>query len=775
MFILKIQGDLLNSQEEIVSIVQRLRSVSHVDDVAILINGRSKTEKELLKLTVLAEQQDIDLTASILSIESTYLNLARATLPVHQQSAVLSFVRKRFNEVDDICKGINLLGECPKKTKEDICAIPATVLSYIFSSACNSANIHTSWIKDPKDITDFNKGLYVIPDLTKNPARINDVITENTEQIELWTSTFTYYTADPNQVKNAVPISNMTYEEAMEMNWQEFNAPIHPSTLSIASKYHIPISIKEINQVALGETLISNATDSSNKLISGISYLDTITLIRIEGSVMIGVPGFAKRVFGTLHNSGINIIMISQDASEHSICVAVSEADGPLAESSLNNEFSDEIRSDTLHPVKAMENVSIIGLIGENMRSHPGISGKMFGALGRNGINILAIAQGSNERNISVVIDTLNRTKAVNVLHEAFFENVKKEVHLFIIGTGNVGKKLLGQLAAQAKTIEDKLGIRLNISGLCNSRKMIINKALDYDHCLSALENGEPSETEKFVDQIIELNKRNSVLVDMTASQLIPEYYKRLLKRSVSVVACNKIAASDRYAIYSELKELALSYNCKFLFETNVGAALPVISTLNDLIKSGDRILRIEAVLSGTLNYVFNHYDGSKTFSEVVRDAQQQGYTEPDPRLDLSGKDVMRKIMILAREAGETTEMEQINCEGFLPDSCMDGDVDNFYIEMRKKEDHFRGLLDNAKADHAKLKFVATYENNKAAVGLKHIHQQSDMYHLYGKDNIVLFYTERYREQPLVVKGAGAGAEVTASGVFADIIRTINH
>jgi aspartokinase/homoserine dehydrogenase 1 len=400
----------------------------------------------------------------------------------------------------------------------------------------------------------------------------------------------------------------------------------------------------------------------------------------------------------------------------------------------------------------------------------------MFSSLGKNGINIRAIAQGSSERNISAVIKTPELEKALNVLHESFFGNTKKEINLFIIGTGNVGKKLINQLLKQSGVIEQSQQLKINLSGIMNSRKMIMSQ----QNILSAdwndmLDKGEKSDVSLFTERMIEMNLRNSVLVDITANSLIPEIYSEALNKSISVVACNKIAASGLYEKYRSLKEMAVAYNAKFLFETNVGAALPIISTINDVIKSGDKIKRIDAVLSGTLNFVFNNYTGKESFASIVKKAQDEGYTEPDPRLDLSGIDVMRKIMILARESGELMEIDDVSCNSFLPESCMKGTVDDFYIELEKNENHFKNIFETAHSTGSKLKFVATLENGKASVGLQHIKEDNEMYHLYGKDNIVLIKTDRYDEQPLVIKGAGAGADVTASGVFADILRTINN
>ncbi|HVX51789.1 MAG TPA: ACT domain-containing protein, partial [Chitinophagaceae bacterium] len=425
-------------------------------------------------------------------------------------------------------------------------------------------------------------------------------------------------------------------------------------------------------------------------------------------------------------------------------------------------------------PIKVEDELSIIALVGDKMKSHPGISGRMFDALGRNGINVRAIAQGSSERNISAVIAAADIKKAVNVLHEAFFETAHKQLNVFIVGAGNVGGKLLTQLKQQQRFLLQHLNLQVRITGIANSKKMLFvenGSEIDLNTWREKLQDAQANNLSEFVDTVISKNLRNAVFVDVTANEEVAKIYGRLLSKAISVVACNKIAASSSYEYYTSLKSLASEYNALFLFETNVGAGLPVIGTLNDLRRSGDKVNKIQAVLSGTLNFVFNNYDGSRPFADVVRQAQGEGYTEPDPRLDLGGTDVMRKIMILAREAGEKLEMEDITNNGFLPASCFEGSVDDFYAEMAKHEVHFKALYGAAAAKGCKLKFVASYENGKASVGLQHIPPGSDFYHLYGKDNIVLFQTQRYPEQPLVVKGAGAGADVTASGVFADIIR----
>jgi aspartokinase/homoserine dehydrogenase 1 len=430
--------------------------------------------------------------------------------------------------------------------------------------------------------------------------------------------------------------------------------------------------------------------------------------------------------------------------------------------------------------------------VGEQMRNHPGVSGKMFTVLGANEINIRAIAQGSSEKNITAVIEAQDVHKAINLLHEAFFESAYKQVNVYIAGVGNVGSKLIEQIKQQAANLQSTLRLQINIVGIANSKKHLINTAgIDLSHAhdwsdqLSAASSGtiHAGTIQDYVSAILQHNLPNSIFVDITANATVADTYAQLLSKGISVVACNKIACSSPYAHYAKLKSLAQSHHAAFLFETNVGAGLPIVSTLNDLIHSGDTIHKIEAVLSGTLNFVFNHYTGGtdgKTFAQVVKQAQEAGYTEPDPRLDLGGTDVMRKILILAREAGYPLEMEDIANESFLPAPCFNGSVADFYIELEKQEPHFKQLYNAAAAAGCKLKFIAKFEkdaNGKmngmatAKVGLQHIQPSSDFYHLYGKDNLVLFYTQRYPELPMVIKGAGAGADVTASGVFADIIR----
>ncbi|TAL49461.1 MAG: bifunctional aspartate kinase/homoserine dehydrogenase I, partial [Chitinophagaceae bacterium] len=592
-----------------------------------------------------------------------------------------------------------------------------------------------------------------------------------TNSFEIWTDVSGMMTADPRWVPNARIIPEITYLEAMELS--HFGAKvIYPPTIQPVLNKNIPIWIKNTFAPADYGTVIKQDAQSNGNIIRGISSINGLALLSLEGSGMIGVPGFSKRLFEALSNAGINVILITQGSSEHSICVGVDEASSGKAKEVVDFTFANEIAFEKVEPLVVERDLSIVALVGEHMKSHPGISGKMFGALGRNGVNVRAIAQGSSERNISAVVSTKDVRKAINVLHEEFFETVYKQVNLYVVGTGNVGGKLLAQLSQQLQYLAEHFRLQVRVVGIANSRKMIVNEdGIDLSAWSESLNGGKNANLDEFVQTIIQNNLRNSVFVDITASDAVAKVYDHLLEKSISVVACNKVAASSSFSNYKKLKDLAREYNALFLFETNVGAGLPVIGTLGDLLRSGDRVNRIEAVLSGTLNFVFNNYDGKKPFAEVVKQAQDEGYTEPDPRLDLGGTDVMRKIMILARESGEHLEMDQITNNSFMPESCMQGNVDNFYKEMSTHEAHFQKLYKEAADKNCKLKFVAKYKDGKASVGLQHVDAQNDFFHLYGKDNVVLFYTDRYKEQPMVIKGAGAGAEVTASGVFADIMR----
>jgi len=810
MQVLKFGGTSVANAENINKVVSIVSEASKKEKTIVVVSALGGVTDLLLGAATWAAEGNESYKEKLTVIEQRHLEAVKNLIPVAQQSQLLSLVKKACNEIEDICNGIFLLRELTPRSKDRIGSYGEWLSSQIITAKFKSDGLDAAW-KDARELILTNSAFTVAEvDFGITNSRIKNFFSNQTPLIcilpgfiamdkdgvtttlgrggsdftaaiiasavnasvlEIWTDVSGMMTADPRLTTNARIIPHISYQEAMELS--HFGAKVvYPPTIQPVMGKGIPVWIKNTFAPADQGTLIEAASKRDGDIVRGISSINSIVLISLEGSGMIGIPGFSKRLFEALSSEKINVILITQSSSEHSICVGIDAASAVKAKQAVDTAFANEIALEKVEPLHIEMDLSIVALVGENMKSHPGISGRMFSAMGRNGVNVRAIAQGSSEKNISAVIATKDVRKAINVLHEEFFETTYKQVNLFITGTGNVGAKLLGQLQQQLAFLQQHLHLQVNVTGLSNSRRMLINEdGIGLGNWKEKLNAGVTADLQEFVNEIIARNLRNSIFVDITASDKVAAVYDQLLKKSVSVIACNKVAASSAYSNYKKLKDLAREFNCQFLFETNVGAGLPIIATLNDLISSGDNIHRMQAVLSGTLNFVFNNYDGTKKFAEVVRQAQDEGYTEPDPRLDLSGTDVMRKIMILAREAGQKIEMDDISNNSFMPEECMKGSVEDFYKEMEKYESHFQGLLKTANEKGCKMKFVASFDNGKASVGLQHIDPKHDLYHLYGKDNVVLFYTDRYKEQPMVVKGAGAGAEVTASGVFADIIR----
>jgi aspartokinase/homoserine dehydrogenase 1 len=810
MQVLKFGGSSVANAINMNKVVEIVLKAATKEPIILVVSAMGGVTDSLINAGKLAESGDESYKTILKELEQKHLDAVRDLLPIQQQSATLSQVKQKFNELEAISDGVFLLGELSDRTNDKMVCYGELLSSLMIAAKLKSLETSTIWVDSrllirsnsnhgnanvdfaltTENITGFFNTnaakIYIAPgfissDIHEHTTTLGRGGSDYTGAIyasalqasvlEIWTDVSGMMTADPRLVNNARPIHRISYQEAMELS--HFGAKIiYPPTIQPVMKQNIPVWIK--NTFAPDEygTLIENSSAHTDNIIRGISSINRISLLSLEGSGMVGIPGFSKRLFEALANETVNVILITQSSSEHSICVGINEAETAKAKRVIDHAFSFEIQSGKVEPLKVEKGLSIVALVGEQMKSHPGISGKMFGVLGRNGINVRAIAQGSSEKNISAVLSAFDVQKAINVLHEEFFETTYKQLNLFIAGTGNVGGKLLAQIQKQYQYLQDNLRLQIRVVGLANSKNNLINEeGIDLAIWKEKLTESPNGSIHDFVEVIRKLNLRNSVFIDVTANADVASVYSKLLDKSISVVACNKIACSSTYASYQHLKSLAREFNALYLYETNVGAGLPVIGTLNDLLRSGDQVTKIQAVLSGTLNFVFNNYDGTKSFAKVVRQAQDEGYTEPDPRLDLGGTDVMRKIMILAREAGQKLEMEDISNEYFLPASCFEGSVADFYAEMEIQETHFKAIYEAAAAKNCKLKFVATYENGKAAVGLQHIPSNSDFYHLYGKDNLVLFFTERYPEQPLVIKGAGAGAEVTASGVFADIIR----
>ena len=808
MKVLKFGGTSVGS---VASINQVIQIVSEQKGpLAVVVSAMGGITDVLLQCGTLAAEGNDSYKTTLEEAAQRHFQAVKELIPVQQQSSLLSLVKKHCNEIEDICKGAFLLGEFSARTRDKLMSYGELLSAQMIAAAMQAKGLKAVY-KDSRQLirTNSNFGAALV-DFAVTSSQVEawlahtsdslwilpGFIAADSQQVtttlgrggsdytaaiiaaaagavalEIWTDVSGMMTADPRWVQYAKVIPQISYQEAMELS--HFGAKvIYPPTIQPVMKKNIPVWVK--NTFAPGDegTVILNESKKNDSIIRGISSMSRISLLSLEGSGMVGIPGFSKRLFEALSNELVNVILITQSSSEHSICVAVDAGFAAIAKAVVDKAFETEINNGSLEPLAVEEDLAIIALVGDNMKNHSGISGKMFATLGRNGVNIRAIAQGSSERNISAVLSTRDARKAVNVLHETFFQTSYKQVNLFIAGVGNVGNKLMNQLQLQQPYLEEKLQLQLRVTGLANSKKIVLaDEGIDLGSRHSLLADAPNGNITDFADAMIQRNLRNTVFVDITANDEVATVYNRLLGKSIAVVACNKVAASSAYSNYKNLKDLSAAHNAPFLFETNVGAGLPIIGTLSDLLRSGDKIHRMEAVLSGTLNFVFNNYDGSRPFAEVVRQAQEEGYTEPDPRLDLGGTDVMRKIMILARETGAVLEMEDITNNSFMPAACMLGDVDNFYAAMEKEEAHFQQLYKAAAAENCKLKFVASFNDGKASVGLQHIPPQHDLYHLYGKDNVVLFYTDRYPEQPLVIKGAGAGAEVTAAGVFADIMR----
>ena len=813
MQVLKFGGTSVAKAENIEKVISIVTIAISKEPTVVVVSALGGITDILLDSAIIAASGSSEFEAKISTAEKRHFDCVSQLIGNNPPQELVSFIKNTFEEIKNLCNGILLLNELTPRSKDRIAGYGELLSSKIITAAFNQKSINANWLDARKLIVTNSAFGAALVDFDVTNQKINDAVIEqganlfivpgfiasdthgvsttlgrggsdytaaifaaavSASNLEIWTDVSGMMTADPRLSSNAKIIPYISYQEAMELS--HFGAKvIYPPTIQPVMSKHIPVWIKNTFAPDDFGTMISSQQSLNNKnnnIITGISSINNICLITLEGSGMVGIPGFSKRLFEALSNEKINVILITQSSSEHSITVAIDSSMFEKARSAVDVIFSNEIALGKVDPLILEKDLSIVALVGENMENHTGVSGRMFSAMGRNGINIRAIAQGSSEKNISAVIFTKDVKKTINILHEEFFETTYKQVNVFLAGAGNVGKKLLSQLKLQSETLQKNLHLNIRLTGIINSKKMLINESgIDAENWEQLLSQGATSDINDFAKQIIDLNLRNTVFVDITAHENVANVYEQLLEKSIAVVACNKIAASSAYSHYKKLKQLAREYNTQFLFETNVGAGLPIIGTINDLIHSGDKINKIEAVLSGTLNFVFNNYNGTKSFAEVVKMAQDEGYTEPDPRLDLGGKDVMRKIMILARETGEHLEIEAIENNSFMPEACMQGSVDEFYTSMEKFELHFKSLYDDANANGNKLKFVASFENGKASVGLQQIHPNHDLYNLFGKDNIVLFYTDRYKEQPLVIKGAGAGAEVTASGVFADIIR----
>lgn len=814
MIVLKFGGTSVANATNISKTIEIVTGKSKESKLAVVVSAFSGVTDLLILAGKTASSKDKNYNDIVSQIEKKHKEAIEELIPLNNQRDITEKINHEINLLKTLLDGCFLLGEISNRTADIIAGFGELLSSQIIAVALKQ-KVSNSAFKDSREVIKTNSNFgkatvefeitnQLIADYFKNndfqvvlfPGFIASSLDGNTTTLgrggsdytaaiiaaavkasvlEIWTDVNGMFTANPKSVKQAQPIETISYQEAMELS--HFGAKVlYPPTIQPVLKDSIPIFIKNTFEPEAYGTLISNNPEATSNPIKGISHIDKIALLTLEGSGMIGVAGSSKRLFEVLSNESINVIFITQASSEHSICIGILNADAERAKTAIDKAFELEIAQNKIDPCIVEKDLCIVALVGESMKNHQGISGKMFSTLGKNNVNIRAIAQGASERNISVVINEKDVKKALNTLHERFFEDNTKQLNLFVMGVGNVGEKFIDQISQQKKFLKENLKINVRVIAMANSRKMVFDEeGINLKDWKATIAQGENANIADFIARVKDLNLRNSIFVDITANYDIANIYDKFLSQNVAVVTCNKIACSSEYNNYKNLKNLSRKYNAPFLFETNVGAGLPIIDTLKHLIASGDKVNRINAVLSGSLNFIFNNFSETYNFHDVVKEAGVQGFTEPDPKIDLSGVDVARKILILIRESGYEMEMEKIENNSFLPKECMETtNNEDFFKSLTKHATHFENLLAEAKSKGCRLKFVASFDNGKASVGLQFIPKESPFYNLEGKDNIVEFYTDRYIDQPLIIKGAGAGAAVTASGIFADVIRIGN-
>lgn len=812
MKVFKFGGSSVANAERINNVAKIIRSYAHNGEAfAVVVSALGGATDLLIRMATVAASGNSAYHNTLEAYTARHREVVNELIDYDKHPAILNEIIEGQIELGNLLQGVYLTRELTPRTLDYILSFGERSSAFILSEVLKQQGTEAYYVdartivktndnfgfakvyvdetyQNIRDLIEQNSGIAIVTGFiasTQNgfPTTLGRGGSDYTasifgsalqaEEIVIWTDVDGVLTADPRRVKKAFPVSHMTYEEAMEMS--HFGARvIYPPTIIPALEKNIPIRIKNSFNPEAEGTLISNKKGDDDYIVKGISSISSIALITLEGSGLFGASSIAARLFTVLANKNVNAILITQGSSQHSISFAVEPAQAESAKQAIEAEFALEMQTRLIMPVKTDYDLSVVSVIGENMKSRPGISARLFEALGKNGINVIMTAQGSSERNISVVIQQSDEAKALSAIHDVFFLSDFYSLNLFIVGVGLIGSALLDQFRKQSAYLQEKQFVKLNVVALANSRKMLFDESgIDLGAWKEQLEaSDQATDLTAFVDQMNKLNLPNSVFIDNTADTEIIQLYPRILEASISISTPNKVATSSQYADYKRLKELADERGVKFFYETNVGAGLPVITTIKDLVNSGDRIRKIEGVLSGSLSFIFNSFGGDQSFSEVVGRARELGYTEPDPRQDLSGMDVARKLTILARESGRSLEAEEIVIEQILSDAAMQAEsVEAFMAALAAENTVHAAKQQEAAVAGKVLRFIATLEGDQAFISLQAVGPENPFYNLSGSDNMIVFTTDRYCERPLVIKGPGAGAEVTAAGVFAEILR----
>ena len=810
MKVMKFGGTSVGSVNSILSVKRIVESAN--EPVIVVVSALGGITDKLINTSKMAAVGDSAYEGEFREIVYRHVEMIKEVIPAGEKQVSLQRqIGELLNELKDIFQGIYLIKDLSPKTSDTIVSYGERLSSIIVTALIEGAKWFDSrtFIKTERkhskhtldtELTNklVKEAFQSIPKVALVPGFISSDKTTgdvtnlgrggsdytaaiiaaalDAASLEIWTDVDGFMTADPRVISTAYTITELSYVEATELC--NFGAKVvYPPTIYPVCHKNIPIIIKNtFNPDGVGTVIKQEVSNPQSKAIKGISSINDTCLITVQGLGMVGVIGVNYRIFKTLAKNGISVFMVSQASSENNTTLAIRNADADLAVKVLDEEFALERAQGDMSDTVAEKDLATVAIVGENMKRTPGIAGKLFGTLGSAGISVIACAQGASETNISFVIKLKYLRKALNSIHDSFFLSQYKVLNLFIAGVGTVGGNLLEQIRIQQPKLMQQNGLKLNVVGIANSKHAIFcREGLNLETCIDELKkNGQESSPEHLKEEILKMNIFNSVFVDCTANQAVSDLYEELLNNNVSVVAANKIAASSSYENYIKLKETARHRGIKFLFETNVGAGLPIINTMNDLINSGDHILKLEAVLSGTLNYIFNTLSADIPFSKAIMMAKEEGYSEPDPRIDLSGKDVIRKLVILAREAGYKVEQEDVKRNLFIPESYFEGSLDDFWRNIQGLDARFEEKRQQLEAEDKRFRFVAKMENGACEVGLQEVDAHHPFYELEGSNNIIMISTERYHEYPMIIKGYGAGADVTAAGVFADIISIAN-